>query len=1323
MEELYEAQMNATNGQKFQFSIDRGGTFTDIYAQVPPTEHNNHQSYMVMKLLSVDPSNYEDAPREGIRRIISMTLGLDIPTAKHINTRTIDWIRMGTTVATNALLERNGEKCALITTKGFKDLLKIGNQSRPKIFDLVIQKPSLLYSNVIEVEERVQLLSSPTASLSSLASKGGVGEATSGVSGDRIQVLQEPDYEKVRETLISLRRDHDIHSIAIVFLHSYTFHDHELKVGQIAKEVGFTSISMSHQIMPMVRVVPRGHTTCVDAYLTPIIKQYVQQFCDGFADDFLQNVSVTFMQSDGGLTPATDFMGCRAILSGPAGGVVGYATTAYDYQHVTQDPNKEQITQAVIGFDMGGTSTDVSRYAGSYEHVYETETAGVTIQSPQLHIETVAAGGGSRLFFSDSGMFIVGPESSGAHPGPVCYRKGGYLSITDANLFLGRILPEYFPKIFGPNENEPLDYEATKKAFDELTAKVNTFHDKNGVKRMSAEEVAYGFIRVANEAMSRPIRSMTVAKGYDTRDHILACFGGAGAQHAAAIAHNLGMQKVMIHKHSGILSAYGLSLADVVSDQQEPCSKEWTQETYTTYIYERLDSMKQLVVGELMNEKNKFKRESIETEEYVNLRYKGTDYTIMTKVYLDDRNYESVVKRFEQRYRTEYGFVMTGRDILVDDLRVRGIGRNNPLRTHDEIEKIRITKRMGPPEPVDYTQTYFENGWEKVPVYNLDSLSSGVEIKGPCMIIHETTTIAVTPNATATVTPPEGNIEITFSEHFKKQYSEAVDSVLLSIFAHRFMSIAEQMGRTLQRTAISTNIKERLDFSCAIFGPEGGLVANAPHLPVHLGSMSEAVKFQIRYLREQGLEWQEGDVLVSNHPVAGGTHLPDITVITPVFDRVSKKPVFYVANRGHHADIGGISPGSMPPFSRRLSEEGAAIKSLKLVKNSEFQLDTIVNVLKNAGSRNLKDNIADLKAQVAANQKGIGLIDDLIAQYSLPVVHAYMRHVQDNAQLAVTQMLQQVFETHATNPVEDESVVLHAEDFMDDGSNITLQLTVFNQNKLESTKHVANFDFTKTSAMVLGNTNAPKAITVSAILYCLRCLVKREIPLNEGCLKPINIQIRKHSLLDIGDSDVGVVGGNVLTSQRLTDVILKAFRACAASQGCMNNLTFGNEQMGYYETIAGGAGAGPTWNGCDSVHTHMTNTRITDVEILEKRYPILLRQFSVRQGTGGDGHFRGGAGVIREFEFLEPLHVGILSERRVFHPYGMNGGSDGERGLNLYITPRRTTNDSNSKEDDNEEQELIHNLGPKNAFQVSIGDRVLICTPGGGGYGKLEESN
>ncbi|KAL0488429.1 5-oxoprolinase [Acrasis kona] len=1251
------------SNSKFRFSIDRGGTFTDIYAEVPITKHNNNRPNFVMKLLSVDPQNYDDAPREGIRRIISKVLNINIPTAKDIDTSVIEYIRMGTTVATNALLERNGADCALITTNGFRDLLQIGNQSRPKIFDLVIQKPSLLYKQVIEVDERVRLC--PAGSK--------VEGAVAGASGDLVKVLKEPNYEDLAVQLKKLLNE-GIQSVAVVLIHAFTFTEHEVKIGQLCKELGFKNVSLSHQIMPMIRAVPRGFTTCVDAYLTPIIRQYVDNFCAGFKNN-LQGVNVTFMQSDGGLTPANEFMGCRAVLSGPAGGVVGYATTAYDQQEEYTD-SKDKLP--VIGFDMGGTSTDVSRYAGMYDHVYETELAGIQIQAPQLDIQTVAAGGGSRLIFNDAtGAFQVGPESVGAHPGPVCYRKGGKLAITDANLFLGRLLPEYFPNIFGPNENEPLDVEAVNVAFEELTAHINKYLSDHGSNTlMTPEQVAEGFIQVANETMSRPIRSSTVSKGYDTRDHILSCFGGAGAQHACQIANQLGMSRVVIHRQGGILSAYGLGLAHVVKEVQEPCNKTFSHENIS-FFHDRLTQLESLATSQLTNHQDQ-RFDRIESFRYLNMRYHGTDFSIM----IHCEAHQDYKNEFEKRYKREYGFTIANRNILVDDIRVRCVGRNDSRAT----KEILPSTSDRPIQPIAHSNTFFsETGRTLIPVYDLQQLPANYILRGPCIVIYSTTTIVVNPNSAAKITS-DGNVTLTFDRSNQKAIGTDLDGIQLTIFSHRFMSIAEQMGRTLQRTSISTNIKERLDFSCAIFGPDGALVANAPHLPVHLGSMSEAVKFQISHLKS---DWKSGQVIMSNHPCAGGTHLPDITVITPVF--VNDKPVFYVASRGHHADIGGISPGSMPPFSRRLDEEGMAVMSFKLVRSGEFQQDGIEQLLNRSGARNIKDNVADLKAQVAANQKGIYLLQDLIKEYGLDVVHAYMIHVQNHAELAVRQMLKTVFEKRADG--DGNFVVLRQEDYMDDGSVIQLKVNVYGDH--------AEFDFAGTGAMVLGNTNAPKSITVSAILYCLRCMVKQDIPLNEGCLKPIRIKIPKYSLLDIGEeSNVGVVGGNVLTSMRVTDVILKAFDACAASQGCMNNFTFGNEKMGYYETIAGGAGAGPTWQGCDSVQTHMTNTRITDVEILEKRYPVLLRQFAVRHGSGGEGKFRGGHGVVREFEFLENLDVGILSERRVFSPFGMNGGGDGAKGENQLISGG-----------------LVHNLGGKNAFKVTAGDRVVIKSPGGGAWG------
>ncbi|KAL9648535.1 hypothetical protein ABK040_012649 [Willaertia magna] len=1302
-----EIEKKTITNNKFRFSIDRGGTFTDIYAEVPTKE-----GFTVMKLLSEDPQNYKDAPTEGIKRIMNKVLGLNMKSAKEINIDLIEEIRMGTTVATNALLERKGSKCALITTKGFKDLLKIGNQSRPKIFDLFIEKPSLLYDKVIEIDERICLTEQVYGKNKKFQEN--EKKLKIGISGEEVFIKKEIDKENVKEICLNLLKE-GFHSIAVVLLHSYTYPEHELLIGEIANEVGIGNVSLSHKIMPMIRVVPRGQTTCADAYLTPIIKTYVNNFCNGFSDfNKLLNL-VTFMQSDGGLTPAINFIGCRAILSGPAGGVVGYSSTAYN----------EEDKIPVIGLDMGGTSTDVSRYGGQLEHVYETETAGVQVQAPQIDINTVAAGGGSKLIFNRNGIFQVGPESVGANPGPVCYRKGGSLAVTDANLFLGRLLPEYFPKIFGPSEDEPLDYESTKKAFEELTNQVNEFiKQQKGLdeKLKTPEEVAYGFIEVANEAMSRPIRSMTVAKGFDTREHVLACFGGAGGQHANALLEKLGMKKVFIHRHSGILSAYGLGLADVVHEEQEPCAKEYELNNFE-YFASHLENLKKKAIIKL--KEAGFKDENITLISYLNMKYKGTDYTIMTNIPKENKrtdNYDTskelegnYLEQFEKSYRREYGFNIQGRGVIVDDIRVRGIGKTRTL-TKVEIPKAKETI---PPHLLT-TKTYFNEGWLESKVYNLSDLHAGHQIYGPSVIIHETTTIVVQSNSMAEITK-YGDVEIKIiNDHVLKEKKnteelQKVDQVRLSIFNHRFMSIAEQMGKSLQRTSISTNIKERLDFSCALFSPKGDLVCNAPHLPVHLGSMSEAVRFQIKYL---GNSWKEGEVILANHPAAGGTHLPDITVITPVYS--NGKVVFYVANRGHHADIGSLTPGSMPPFSRYLREEGMAVMSCKIVEDGKFQEERITELLQQAGARSIKDNIADLKAQIAANTKGISLIQDLIQEYSLEVVQKYMQYVQDNAEYAVRQMLQQVFEEKVksviTNDTDIDRIDLQAEDFMDDGSTIRLKMTLFNQKlkdysqiaesyKNESDKlPAAIFDFSGTSAMVIGNTNAPKAITVSAILYCLRCLVKSDIPLNQGCLEPIVINIEKHSLLDIGDdSTVGVVGGNVLTSQRVTDVILKAFEAAAASQGCMNNFTFGNETFGYYETICGGSGAGEGRNGQDAVQVHMTNTRITDVEILEKRYPLLLKQFSIRENSGGKGKFKGGNGVIREFEFLEKLRVGILSERRVFAPFGLKGGENALRGENLLIT---------------NENGLIHNLSGKNSFEVDVGDRVMIKTPGGGGYGK-----
>lgn len=1248
--------------RKYRFSIDRGGTFCDIYCEIDDLE-SGKTKVVVKKLLSEDPTHYEDAPREAIRRIISSEEGIEIKDAKEIDNRLIQWIRMGTTVATNALLERKGCDVLLVTSKGFKDLLKIGNQSRPDIFALNIIKPSLLYKKVVEIDERVKL------SYSNEGAEDKTFGATKGDFGvELIDVETKPNENDVREQL-QKAFDEGFRSVAVVLLHSYVFFEHEKMVGRIAQEIGFKNVSLSHEVMPMIRAVPRGLTTLVDAYLSPILRDYVQSFCSGFKND-LEGVDVEFMQSDGGLTPAKTFTGSRAIFSGPAAGVVGFVEESFE-------------KRPLIGFDMGGTSTDVSRYDGHLNHVFDVEVAGCSIQIPQLDITTVAAGGGSRLFFKQ-GRFIVGPESAGSHPGPICYgKKGGLLAVTDANLLLGRLVPEHFPKIFGETEDQPLDYEKTKKAFVELTKKVNEHRRKfsNSQKDLTIEEVALGFLQVANEQMARPIRAITIAKGYDSRDHELCSFGGAAGQHACSVARLLGMNKIKIHKYCGILSAVGLSIASVVEEEQEHCNFQYVESNFD-HIEKRFSVLEEKCKSRFNLEK--FKK--IDFVRYLNLRYDRTDYSIMTFLKDGEEDYRKV---FEDKYKKEYGFQMKNRDVIIDDIRVRAIGVTSKEKKKFEVEEKKQVEVK--PIKIDHDLYLSSIGWKKVPLYDFALMQPGTKIQGPCVVLQNTSTITVLPNCEFVV-DALGNIEIHVfdekSENSKIEKTIALekpDPILLSIFSNRFMSIAEQMGQVLQRTAISTNIKERLDFSCAIFGPDGNLVANAQFIPVHLGSMADAVKYQINVL---GDNWKEGEVIMSNHPMAGGAHLPDITLITPVFSKSEKKALFYVASRGHHADIGGITPGSMPPFSKFLSEEGASVKSFKIVENGDFNEEGARKIL--SESRNIGDNIADLKAQIAANQKGIDLFKELINEYGLKVVQSYMNHIQNNTERAVRDMLIRFSKEHSKE-------ILRGEDRMDDGSTIKLEI------RLNKETGDAVFDFTGTTSQVLGNTNVPRAVTNSAVLYCLRCLVNEDIPLNNGCLKPISIIMPSASLLHPSE-EAAVVGGNVLTSQRITDTIFKCFGVVAASQGCMNNFTFGNSKFGYYETICGGSGAGENFDGHDSVHTHMTNTRITDPEILEERYPVILREFSVRDGSGGIGKWRGGNGVVRRFEFLENLQVGILSERRVFAPYGLQGGGEGKRGQNILI--KRKINQQ-------------FNLGSKNAFPVECGDVVVIKTPGGGAFGKL----
>jgi 5-oxoprolinase (ATP-hydrolysing) len=1028
----------------------------------------------------------------------------------------------------------------------------------------------------------------------------------------------------------------------------------------------------------------RAHTACAAAYLTPVITNYLSGFLEGF-DDSLRNGSVplAFLQSDGGLSPYHSFGGHQAILSGPAGGVVGYAKTT--------------PSLPVIGFDMGGTSTDVSRYDGTYDHVLETVTAGVVIQAPQLDISTVAAGGGSRLGWQH-GMLQVGPESAGAHPGPVCYRKGGPLAVTDANVILGRVLPQEFPSIFGPDENQPLHVQGSRDAMEELR--------RTYCPNRTLEELAYGYLQVANEAMCRPIRNLTQMKGFDITIHTLACFGGAGPQHACAMAKALGMSRVFIHRFGGVLSAYGLSMADAVQEEQEPTAQTYTNANLKDRN-QRLERLEETARSKLIAQG--YNPTSIVVDKYLHMRYEGTDNAILIA---DDSPNSTYGESFVRQYQREFGFVLEGRGLVVDDCRVRarvpGASSQTAQPTHQYHKEIGLAN-IQPPTPSYQHRAYFENGWQDVPVYKMDELLPGQVVGGPSIIVQAISTIVLEVDCHATVTM-DGDLDITVKSkvcHGKEDGPVAFDidnedgseieedPVQLSIFSHRFMGIAEQMGRTLARTAISVNMKERLDFSCALFTANGGLVANAPHIPVHLGAMQAAVSFQVDYWKDkEGI--QEGDVLVSNHPqLAGGSHLPDITVITPVFHQ--GKIIFFVASRGHHADIGGISPGSMPPHSKCLEDEGAMIVAFKLVRGGEFQEKGITEILQspgnitgNCGTRNLRDNISDLKAQIAANHSGIRLLHQLVLEYSFKTVYAYMRFIQSNAEVAVREMLMKF--------AKEKGTTLKAVDYMDDGSPIALTISI------NADTGSAMFDFTGTGPQVLANHNAPPAVTYSAVIYSLRSLVNQDIPLNQGCLAPIEFIIPKYTILNPSDS-AAVVGGNVLTSQRVVDVILLAFGACAASQGCMNNLTFGDSTFGYYETIAGGAGAGPTWEGTSGVHTHCTNTRITDPEILERRYPVWLHQFSLRQGSGGAGKHCGGNGVIRELEPTSPLTVSILSERRTLRPYGMAGGEDGATGRNLLIQPKG----------------IMVNLGGRCTTDWKPGETLRIETPGGGGYGPKHE--
>lgn len=1301
--------------------VDRGGTFTDVYATVVSAPGARPTAF-ALKLLSEDRANYPDAPTEGIRRALARA-GCAPAAAggAPVATDHLDEVRMGTTVATNALLERAGAATGFVTTRGMRDVLAIGRQARPDIFDLRVRKRPPLYVAVVEAAERVRVVRA-----------GGDATALS------LEVEAALDEAALRRDLAALRGK-GVRSVAVALMHSYGAPAHEAAVKRVADDLGFDHVSLSSRLTPMVKIVARGYTAVVDAYLTPGIREYVAAFRRGFVGG-LEGVRVQFMRSDGGLCDIDEFSGYLAILSGPAGGVVGFSKTAYAFSKAAaaaaaaargDEEGAAGDPAPVIGFDMGGTSTDVSRYAGRLEHVFETETAGVTVQAPQLDITTVAAGGGSRLFYR-AGMFAVGPESAGASPGPVCYRKGGHLAVTDANLLLGRVIPDLFPRIFGENADQPLDVDAARAAFADLAAEINLAAAGSGGAAMTPEEVALGFVRVANEAMCRPIRQLTEAKGHDVRSHVLACFGGAGGQHACAIARALGIRTVHVHRYSGVLSAYGIALADSVAERLQPLGERYAA-GYAAAL-RILDTAAEEAVEAL--EDRGFARSAIAVERYLHLRYDGTDFAIMVDAesasrytaaaaggpaaemgdaapHVNDDPAPDFAAAFVDMYHHEHGFTIPDRAIVIDDVRVRARGVSESTEAElaaaaggaaaDGSATSAAAAATEQLEPVMTVNAYFAEtgGFAPTAVYQRESLQpGGAHAVGPAIVVDNGATVVVEPGCTARavgtgdlVIDVGAAADVASASAMRAAASAAaaddgaaVDRVRLSVMAHRFMGIAEQMGRTLQRTAISTNIKERLDFSCALFSPTGSLVANAPHIPVHLGSMQDAVRHQSSIL---GASWKEGEVLLCNHPIAGGTHLPDVTVITPVYyDGIV---VFYVASRGHQADIGGIAPGSMPPFSRSLDEEGMAVESLKIVTDGIFQERALLEKLEGAGGRCNRDVVSDIRAQVAANKKGISLVGDLIKSEGLETVHAYMNHIQTAAADAVRALLRRVSLDKNLPPIGE----LHAEDCMDDGTAIKLAITI------DRDAGTAVFDFEGTGPSVAGNTNAPRAIASSAVIYTLRCMVAEAIPMNQGCLDPVTVKLPAGSLLNPGPT-CAVAGGNVLTSQRITDVILRAFDACAASQGCMGNFSFGNASMGYYETIAGGSGAGPGWHGTSGVQCHMTNTQATDAEVLERRYPVVVREFGLRRGSGGAGEWRGGDGVVRTLEFTAPVSASILSERREYPPWGAAGGGNGKRGCNTLIRA------GGQRED----------LGGKDTRDLEAGDCISICTPGGGGWGK-----
>ncbi len=1191
---------STTKNKKWQFWIDRGGTFTDVVACDPAGEIKS------LKLLSENKNHYDDAAIAAIHHFLSTKPD------QHINHQLIHSVKMGTTVATNALLERKGDRTLLVITKGFRDALKIGYQARPRLFDRNVILPEQLYEMVIEIDERT------------------------GPNGD---ILIPLDMSLAKDEMAKAFHA-GITSVAIVSMHSYRFPETEAAIARIAKDIGFKQISASHEINPVMKLVGRGDTTVADAYLNPILHKYVEQVRKELGDTPLY-----FMQSNGGLANAAQFKGKDSILSGPAGGIVGAVKTA-------QDAGFDKI----ITFDMGGTSTDVSHYDGAYERTYETVVAGVRVRTPMMNIHTVAAGGGSILHY-DGSRFRVGPDSAGAAPGPACYRNGGPLTVTDCNVLLGYISPDYFPKTFGDNADQPLEKDLVKKKFSELATSING--------NMKCEDIAEGFLEIAVENMAAAIKKISTEKGYDVRDYTLVSFGGAGGQHACKIADKLGIKKIFLHPYAGVLSAFGMGLAELRAIKEQTVEKALRNEHSDIFTKTAVSLTKE--VEEKLKAQNVT---NIRIKTRLHIKYLGSDST--SEVSIDD--IDTMKSEFEKLHKQQFGFISPDKPLIVERIHVEAYGGSEPVN----FKPSGITVNNA----ISRTKIFRSGVWQSASVIHRDELGTQIKrLTGPAIIREEHGTNYLEKGWAAT-TDDKHNLILERIDKLNQNHAIGtdVDPVQLEIFNNLFMSIAEQMGAVLENVAHSVNMKERLDFSCALFDKNGNLVANAPHMPVHLGSMGKSIQTVIN---NRIGTMKKGDVYMLNDPYNGGTHLPDITVISPWFDKDNTEPSFYVATRGHHADIGGITPGSMPPMSKNIADEGILFDDFLLAvddKFNEFELKSILT----AGdypARNPEQNIADLKGQIAANNKGLRELDRIIKHYGVETVSAYMKHVQDNAEESVRRVIHKLSDAEFDYP-------------LDNGAHIRGSITI-DQNTRSAT-----IDFNGTSPELDNNFNAPLAICHAAVLYVFRCLVDDDIPLNQGCLKPVNIIVPEKCFLN-PSYPRAVVAGNVETSQAIVNALFLALGAMAASQGTMNNFTFGNDEFQYYETIAGGMGATDKNNGASAIQTHMTNSRLTDPEILEWRYPVILKQFKIRENSGGTGKFKGGDGIERRIEFLQDMKAAILSNNRNIAPMGLNGGGDAARGENWI---QRAGGE-------------IEIFGGCAETDVKKGDIFIIKTPGGGGYG------